>query len=314
MYSKEILNINVVAQALKDLGISVKVNEFTQKMEFRNIPSDNPYVLDKFHKLPEAEKNIVAVDLLSGILKPYLQDRNCSVSLYMLRGYINTIADIYAYNPVEDILKSQEWDGLDRIAELYKIMDIADNELYCRLLKKWLIQAVAMALNDEGLRGCDFALILQGEQSVTQTEFFRNIAIRPEWFLGSAYINMRGKNSVINALSHWIVEIDDIQTMMKHSKFKSFITASTLKHRSGRIFKEYARHTVFYSTLNQKQFSKYANKSRLCAIIRTNNIDSKKMCSLSHEWYIQMWIQAYNLFLQDKESYRLSDKEYGQQD
>ena len=67
------------------------------------------------------------------------------MSLPMLRGYINTIADTYAYNPVEDMLKSQEWDGYDRITELYKIMGISDNYMYCQLVKK---MATSSCCND----------------------------------------------------------------------------------------------------------------------------------------------------------------------
>lgn len=318
MYSgrtkKKPVDINVVLEALNTFGIRVRNNKITQKIEVDGIQPGNSYMLEDFHMLSRTDKKRVAVNALPGILMPYLQNNNYTVNLPMLKSYINTVADVYAYNPVEDMLNSQEWDGQDRLAELYKIMGITENAYYCRLVKKWLIQAVAMAFNDDSERGCDFVLVLQGAQGVGKTEFFRNIAMRPEWFYSGADIDTRNKDSVITALSVWICEIGEADATFKHeqAQLKSFITNNTSIYRRpyGETYEERPRRTVFGATVNPEQFLKdTTGGSRRWATIRVHNIDSEKMRSLSKDWYIQMWTQIYNLYLQNNEGYRLDNQE-----
>ncbi len=304
------LNIRAVEQALSDLGITARLNVITQKLEVDGIPENNPYVSDKFHTLSKARQRRIAINALVGILSPYLQDLDYSVSLPMLKGYISTIANINAYNPVAEMFMSQEWDGQDRIAEIYKIMGINTNAMYCQLVKKWLIQAVAMALNDEGSYGCDFVLTLQGRQGIGKTEFFRNIAIRPEWFISGADIDVRNKDSVITATTHWVCEIGEADATFKHeqAQLKSFISANESEYRMpyGESYDNRPRRTVFGATVNPEQFIKdTTGGSRRWATIRVNYIDSAKMRALPESWYIQLWAQVYNLFLNNPEGYRI---------
>ena len=311
---KEPIDMSIVLDALNTFGIRVRNNKITQKIEVDGIQPGNSLVIDDFHLLSSTDKKRVAVKTLPGILYPYLQRCNYSVNLPLLKSYIDAIADIYAYNPVEDMLNSQEWDGADRITELYKIMGISENPFYCRLVKKWLMQAVAMALNEEGLRGCEFVLVLQGAQGAGKTEFFRNIAMRPEWFYDGAVIDTRNKDSIIPALSAWICEIGEADATLKYeqAQLKSFITANTSTYRRpyGETYEELPRRTVFGATVNPEQFLKdTTGGSRRWATIRVNKIDSEKMRSLPSDWYAQMWIQAYNLYLENNEGYRLDSQE-----
>ena len=311
---KRPIDINIVKTALNNFGMSVRLNKITQKIEVDGIQEGNYYVLEEFHRLSRTEQKRISVNYLPGILYPVLQNMNYSVNLSLLKSYINNIAETCAYNPIEEILKSREWDGVDRLTELYKIMGVSENRFYCRIVKKWLIQAVAMALNDEAKRGCDFVLVLQGAQGIGKTEFFRNIAMRPEYFLGSADIDLRNKDSIIQAVTHWIVEIGEADSTFKHeqAQLKGFITNNTADYRMpyGETYEGRPRRTVFGATVNPEQFLKdITGGSRRWATLRINHIDSEKMRSLSEDWYIQLWVQVYKIFLQDNDGYRLDSKE-----
>ena len=59
------------------------------------------------------------------------------------------IEDENRYNPVEEMFKNTQYDGIDRLTKLAEILGIAENKTYVLYLKKWLHQCVAMALNNE---------------------------------------------------------------------------------------------------------------------------------------------------------------------
>ena len=308
------LNINAVNSALKKLGITIKLNKITQRVIVENLPHENPYVLEDIHNLSGLEFNNVALSALPGILLPYLRDLNYSCSLELIELYLNTIAQSRAFNPVEDMLKSKKWDGNNRLSELYKIMGIESNEFYCTLTRKWLIQAVAMALNDNGKHSCEFVLTLQGAQGAGKTEFFRNIAVNPEWFKGATVIDLRVKDTYIEALTHWICELGEVDDTFKkeQAQLKGFITDNKAIYRMpyARSTTERPRRTVFGATVNPERFIKDSTGgTRRWATIRITRIDSEKMRNLPLEWYQQLWAQAYDLFVQNEKEYRLTEDE-----
>ena len=124
----------------------------------------------------------------------------------------------------------------------------------------------------------------------------------------------RDKDSIISALTHWICEIGEADATFKHeqAQLKSFITANIATYRVpyGENYEERPRRTVFAATVNPAEFLKdTTGGTRRWATIRISRIDSAKMRALPEDWYIQMWVQVYNLFLQNNDGYRLADDE-----
>ena len=105
-----------------------------------------------------------ASDILPAILHNRLKFTYGKCPKGDILDYLNVIAAMNSYNPVLDMLNSAVWDGKDRLAELFSILGIPDNDRLSRaLVYKWLWQCLSMARNElNGAYGADGLLVLQG--------------------------------------------------------------------------------------------------------------------------------------------------------
>lgn len=309
---KSPVNVNDVKNALKQLGITLKFDVITQKTVVEGLPDNNPYVLEEMSKLPEDTKKNVALLALPGIILPYLKDNNFSTNSGEVEAYLNTIAAANPFNPVREFFEEKEHDGKDRIKELLQIMSIEENSFSATLVYKWLIQACAMACNN-GKFSVEFLLILKGKQGIGKTEFFRNIAVKPEWFTSGKDINTDKKDTLIEALCCWIFEAGELDGILKHEQalLKAFFTDTHCYYRMpyAKAAVKRERHTNFGGSVNDPKFIKDQTGSRRYGVIDATEIDSEKMRSLPYEWYQQLWRQVYDIFLQNNTAYRLTKEE-----
>ena len=92
------------------------------------------------------------------------QDQRCGDQA--ISGYLGVIADEGRFNPVCDMLRGQTWDGESLKPTTYQILSLTD-PFDKTLVRKWMIQCVALAFNDEhnpiGAGGC---LNTPGEQGI----------------------------------------------------------------------------------------------------------------------------------------------------
>ncbi|VXC65844.1 VapE domain-containing protein [Sphingomonas sp. 8AM] len=177
--------------------------------------------------------------------------------------YVNAIADRHAYNPVADWIRSQPWDGTDRLRAFYAT--VTEQEGYPVVLKeallhKWLLSAAAAALHPKYHgRG---VLTLQGPQGIGKTSWVRSLVSDPD--LCEAVVKLdhhldgSNKDSVLLAISNWLVEIGELDSSFKKdvARLKGFLTADSDKVRRpyDRRESEYPRRTVFAATVNESAF------------------------------------------------------------
>ncbi|WP_166675210.1 VapE domain-containing protein [Novosphingobium sp. PhB55] len=129
------------------------------------------------------------------------------------------------------------------------------------LVKKWLLSAVAAALKPYGFR-CRGVLTLQGPQGLGKTSWGRNLV--PDQALGAEVVRLdhhldsNNKDSVLIAISHWIVEIGELESSFKRdvARLKGFLTQDIDKVRRpyAKEATEYRRRTVFFATVNSYDF------------------------------------------------------------
>lgn len=181
-----------------------------------------------------------------------------------IASYIDVIADKYAYNPVQDWIRSSVWDGVDRLPELYStVQTTADYpaELKRILLKKWFLSCVAAALMPKGFRTRG-VLTLQGPQGINKTAWVSSLISDPklrEMFVKQDHhLDTSSKDSILGAISHWIVELGELDSSFKKdiARLKGFLTASIDKVRRpyAKVESEYPRRTVFVATVNDARF------------------------------------------------------------
>lgn len=177
---------------------------------------------------------------------------------------VEAIGDRDPINPVADWIKSKPWDRSDRLPAFYDTLFAREGypiELKQKLIYRWLLSAVAAALKPSGFmnRG---VLTLQGPQGIGKTKFVYSLV--PDTILREAVIKLdhhldaASKDSLITAVSHWIVEIGELDSSFKKdiARLKGFLTSDRDKVRRpyGRADSEYPRRTIFIATVNEHDF------------------------------------------------------------
>lgn len=219
------------------------------------------------------------------------------------------------YNPVSLILDSVPYDdSKDYLAELYDILAIpVADELSKILIKKWLIQCVALSQNTlTNAVGADGMLVLQGRQGIGKTSLIRKLGINDELCKTDTYIDLKDKDTKINALSSWITEIGEIEHTLKAKNietFKMWITTSIDRYRVpwGTKSDRYPRMTSLVGTCNSDKFLVDETGSRRFWVVPIEHIDLRRLERFD---VLSLWKQIEKIY-KDKGigSYRLTPRE-----
>lgn len=179
-------------------------------------------------------------------------------------AYVEVIADKHAYSPVADWIRSQPWDRIDRLPAIYDTVQAEagyPEALKLILLRKWLLSAVAAALLRSNFRTRG-VLVLQGDQGINKTSWVRSLVsdpvLRDQLVKLDHHLDIGNKDSVIGAVTHWLVEIGELESSFRKdvARLKGFLTGTSDKVRRpyAKVESEYARRTVFVATVNDRRF------------------------------------------------------------
>ncbi len=282
---------------IKSLDISLCFNVITKDHEVSDLPQSK-YIQPSYYTLTGLNKKEASIEILPLMLECLLKENSYRFSRDFLKSTLNSLARTNRYNPVRDMLNNTKWDGEDRLEALCNVLHIQNDLYYCTFLQKWLHQAVAFALNDDGDLDGAFVLVLQGAQGAGKTNFFRKLAMRNEWFCESAVINMDDKDTIIRATSAWICELGELDSTLKkeQSSLKGFITQKVDEYRPpyGAKNLHVVRNTVFCATVNPQEFIRDTTGSRRFVCIHIDDIDKDFIFkTMTPEWVAQLWRQIY---------------------
>lgn len=180
-----------------------------------------------------------------------------------LADYMKLIGDRNRFNPVQDFIKATPWDGRSRLQDLYATIKTASDfprDLVEMFIRRWLISAVAAAFKET-----DFwskgVLVLQGGQSKGKTSWIRSLLPQgqEDLFKEGALIDPSQKDTVSSAISHWLVELGELDATFRKAdvaRLKSFISnkVDMLRRPYDRNESRYQRRTVFFASVNPKHF------------------------------------------------------------
>lgn len=293
----------LIEAAIQALGMRVGRNEITNKIAISGMPSA--------YSLQEAP-NILPV-----LVSDFLRDNGVNASPETVAGYIGLVADKCRFNPVRTWLTCYPWDGCDRWSLVYEILGIESSECrkYQTYVRKWFMQSVAMALNDDSSRrSADGALVLQGPQGCGKTLFFRKMASGGrDWFVEGVSLDFANKDTIIKGTSAWIAELGELDSTLKReqSALKAFITAESDDIRApyARASVCRLRRTSFCGTVNPEDFLRDETGSRRFWVVPVEKVDVEKLLHLNAETIHQIWLQAYVEWAQAPEGYRISAEE-----
>ena len=262
-------NINGVLQTH---GVDVNYNVIKKRMEIE-IPNMQ-FIADM-----KEEASLIEIE-----------DRciNMGIPHTKVRDYLKILAK--EYNPVKEWIDSIPWDGESRMQKFLDSLITHDSvNLKEMLMKKWLISCVAAAYEVRGV-STEGILVLQGAQGLGKTLWFKRLCdYEKGWLLEGATLNPSDKDSVKRAVSHWIVELGEIESTFKKSdidQLKAFVTAKTdeLRLPYDRAFTTYQRRTAFYASVNAREFLTDTSGNRRFWVLAVKDIDVNHNVNMQQLW------------------------------
>ena len=185
------------------------------------------------------------------------------ISTGRVAEYVTAIADQHVFNPVADWIRSRPWDGEDRVQEVLDTIIVQPDypkTLQRTLMHKWLRSAAAAAIMpDYKGRG---VLTFQGAQGLGKTSWVKSLVSDPQLAKSVVkldhHMDSSNKDSILGAISHWIVEMGEVESSLKKdlARLKGFITSDSdrIRRPYDRRESEYPRRTLFVATVNDPAF------------------------------------------------------------
>jgi putative DNA primase/helicase len=204
-----------------------------------------------------------------------------------VRDYLKLLA--VEYNPVMDWMESRAWDGQSRLQAFLDSITSTNQPLKEMLMKKWLISCVAAACEPTGVE-LEGILVFQGAQGLGKTLWFKRLANYEQgWLLEGATLNPADKDSVKQCVSHWIVELGELESTFKKSDIdmlKAFVTKKTdeLRLPYDRASTSYQRRTAFYASVNAREFLTDTSGNRRFWVIPVTHIDVNHGVDMQQLW------------------------------
>lgn len=297
------ITIEMCAQFLDELGITIR----------NDLLSKETKVTGRLGGYSEDN----AANTLPVILADLLRlNGGKGVTTTKVTEFLSCIADANRFNPIEEYLTPLIWDGTDRLPGLYAAMRV-EEEKYQTYIRKWLIQCVALGLNNEKRPiGAEGVLVLLGGQGIGKTSIFRILCPVPSWFAEGVSLDMTNKDSLIRAVGSWICELGELDATTKREQpaLKAFITSpeDKIRYPYDRAAIRAARRTSFCGTVNDEAFLRDTTGSRRYWTVPVHNMRKDMIFSLTRKSIDQLWAQVYHMYLENKRGFRLTDAEMQQ--
>jgi len=212
--------------------------------------------------------------------------------------YLTVIADKNQNNPVMNWITAKEWDGVPRLVDFMETVQTTNEALKMVLIKKWMISAVAAAARPNGL-AAQGILVFVGEQGSGKTSWFKSLVPEwSDWAKDGLTLNPSEKDSVLTAISHWLVEIGELDATFRKAdiaQLKSFVTKDTDKIRRpyDRVESTFPRRTVFFGSVNDEQFLVDSTGNRRYWTLNTTSIDFEHGFDMQQVW-AEVWCEYLN--------------------
>lgn len=239
---KPLVTLQAAAEMLQESGYDIKLNVLTQEFEVTGVTQRG---------------RLMTTEDLTTVFYDRLRACYNGVSRPLVTDYITFFGREHSFNPVVDLLDATQWDGTDRLPQLYALIGKKNlDELSKCLVHKWLLQGCALLLNDDrNPYGADGCLVFVGEQGAGKTSLLRHLALKPEFFCEGGRISSFDKDCQRRVLTHWISELGELESTFRSTSddLKNLVTTAWDAYRLpyGRVDIKVPRRTNLAGTCNQ---------------------------------------------------------------
>jgi putative DNA primase/helicase len=226
--------------------------------------------------------------------------------------FVTYLADQNQYNPVAQWITSSPWDGQDHLSQLIATVK-AKNEakdprvtaMKTAFMTRWLISAVAAAFRPNGV-SAHGVLVFQGAQYIGKTKWFKTLVPDTLGVLKDGMLlRPDDRDSVMKCVSNWLVELGEIDATFRKSDvaaLKSFLTSDrdVLRRAYARKESAYARRTVFFASVNPKNYLHDETGNRRYWTIECESLDHDHGVDMQQCWaqiYEQLYLPGESWFL-----------------
>lgn len=233
-----------------------------------------------------------------------------------LGDFLNYLGDKNLYNPVANWITCKPWDGVSRLNALYNTIkaegeedDVRVWDLKAAMMRRWLISAVAAAFNPNGV-SAHGVLVLQGDQYLGKTKWFKSLVPAELGVIADGLmLRTDDKDSVKTAVSHWLVELGELDATFRKSDIaalKAFLTKDrdVLRRPYAKLESEFARRTVFFASVNPRQFLHDPTGNRRYWTISAVEINHDHGIDMQ-----QLWAEVYEQHYKKGETWYLAPEE-----
>jgi putative DNA primase/helicase len=230
--------------------------------------------------------------------------------------FVTFLADQNLYNPAINYVTSKPWDGVSRAKAFYNTVTAkgGDQSLKETLMKRWMISAIAAAFRPDGV-SAHGVLVLQGDQYLGKTKWFKSLVPDHTRLAQDGWIlRPDDKDSVKQACSFWLVELGELDATFRKSDIaalKSFLTRDrdVLRRAYAKRESEYGRRTVFFASVNPREFLHDITGNRRYWTIECEHIDHSHNLDMQQVWaeFHHMYAQGETWFLQPDEMAKLNE-------
>jgi hypothetical protein len=211
--------------------------------------------------------------------------------------FVTYLADQNQYNPAATWILSRPWDGQSRLQALYdSIQSSSPAQLKEVLMRRWLISAVAAAFEPEGV-SAHGVLVLQGAQYLGKTKWFKSLVpANTRLAQDGMMLRPEDRDSVKQACSFWLVELGELDATFRKTdiaQLKAFLTRDrdVLRRAYAKRESEYARRTVFFASVNPREFLHDATGNRRYWVIECESINHDHGIDMQ-----QLWAEVHQIY------------------
>lgn len=221
-------------------------------------------------------------------------------------------ADDRHFHPVRDYLNSlPEWDGIERVEDLFIRYLQADDTPYVRAVTRKTFAAAVARVYVPGIK-FDCVPVLDGDQGIGKSTIVKDLVTSDYYSETLSLTDMDDKSGAEKLQGFWAVEIGELAGMKKADieKVKAFLSTCDDKYRPsyGKVVESHPRQCIIIATVNGEcGYLRDITGNRRFWIIKLHQKKQKKTWDFTPEYRAQFWAEAKEIWKSGEKLYLEGD-------